>query len=586
MADENKEDATGQEQTHPMTDQMSTPPEQHVPKKKKHFRRLRQLLSTKKGKVIAILLVILVAAGVLYAIPATRYGILGQFIKRDASFVVMDSATKKPVTQATVAIAGLEAKTDNKGRVTIGNVPVGEYMATIKKTHYEERTSPYVIPIFGNASEQTVDLKALGRQVSLSVVNLITKAALAKAELTVGEASVVTDSEGKATIVLPTDQPTQKGTLKLDGYNAADVQIAVTDQVDANMLAMTPSGSVFYLSKATGKINVMKSNLDGTNVKTVVEATGTESDSETVLLAARDWKYLALFAKRDASKKGQLFLVNAESGKLSVIDEGITASFQPVGWSGHRFLYLVDRDKQEWEDKQRALKSFDADTGKTEILDETQGYGTSYQHYQREYLTGAYIVGDVVTYVKKWSSQGYGSMASKKSTIISIKADGGQKQTLKEFTAENFIGIDARVYEPKSVTYAVNIDGAGTSYYEYENGKVEPISSNNDKFYAQYPTYLVSPDNEMTLWSEPRNGKTAVLVGDDDGKNEKTLANESDFSAYGWYSDQYVLVSKNGSELYVAFRDSAFDAVQPLKITNYHKPALTYPGYGYGYGGI
>jgi len=167
-----------------------------------------------------------------------------------------------------------------------------------------------------------------------------------------------------------------------------------------------------------------------------------------------------------------------------------------------------------------------------------------------------------------------------------MKADGGQKQTLKEFTAENFINISARVYEPKSVIYAVNIDGAGVSYYEYENGKIEPTSSTSDKFFAQYPTYLVSPDNEMTLWSEPRNGKTAVLVGDSEGKNEKTLANESDYAAYGWYSDQYVLVSKNGSELYIAPKEAAFDTVQPLKITNYHKPALTYPGYGYGYGGI
>jgi hypothetical protein len=531
-------------------------------------------------------MVLVITAGVLYAIPATRYGILGQFIKRDASFVVVDSETKKPVTQATVSLGGLEAKTDNKGRVTIGNVPVGEYTATIKKKHYEDQSKSYDVPIFGNTSELSVDLKALGRQVSLSVVNLITKAALAKAELTVGEASVITDSDGKATIVLPTDQPTQKGTLKLDGYNTADVQITVTDQADVNILTLTPAGSVFYLSKATGKINVMKSNLDGTAVKTVIEATGSESDSDTVLLAARDWKYLALFARRDSSKKGQLFLVNAATGKLSVIDEGITASFQAVGWSGHRFLYTVDRDKQPWEDKQRALKSFDADSGKAGVLDETQGYGTSHQHYQREYLTGAYIIGDTVAYVKTWSSSGYGPMASKKSTIVSMKADGNQKQTLKEFTAENFISIDARTFSPKSVTYRVDIDGGGESYYEYSGGKVEPASSTTDKFYAQYPTYLISPNNEMALWSEPRNGKTAVMVGDDDGKNEKILANEADYAAYGWYGDDYILVSKNGSELYVASKDIAFDMAAPLKITNYHKPALTYPGFGYGYGGI
>lgn len=586
MADESEDKQPDQEPVQPVASETPPSVDQYTPKKKKRFRRLRQFLATKKGKFIAILLVLLVTSGILYAIPSTRYGILGQFIKRDANFVVMDSVTKKPVTQASVTIAGLEAKTDNKGKVTVNNVPVGEYTATVKKKNYEDQTKSYNVPIFGNTSELTVELKALGRQVGISVVNLITKAPIVKAELTVGEASVITDSEGKATIVLPTDQPTQKGVLKLDGYNESEVQITVTDQPDMNKLTMTPAGSVFYLSKATGKINVMKSNLDGTGAKTVVEATGSESDSETVLLAARDWKYMALFAKRDASKKGELFLVNAATGKLSVIDEGITATFQAVGWSNHRFLYLVDRDKQPWEDKQRALKSFDADTGKTVVLDETQGYGTANNHYQREYLLGSYVIGDTVVYAKAWSSIGYGSMASKKSTIVSMKVDGSQKQTLKEFTAENYINIDARAYEPKTVAYNVNIDSNPSIYYEYKDGKVEPMSSNSDKFYAQYPTYLVSPGSDMTLWSEPRNGKTAVLVGDDEAKSSKTLANESDYSAYGWYGDQYVLVSKNGSELYIASKDGTFDAAAPLKITNYHKPALTYPGYGYGYGGI
>jgi hypothetical protein len=60
----------------------------------------------------------------------------------------------------------------------------------------------------------------------------------------------------------------------------------------------------------------------------------------------------------------------------------------------------------------------------------------------------------------------------------------------------------------------------------------------------------------------------------------------SDYSPYGWFSDSYTLVSKNASELYIMPTSGPAKSRQPLKITDYYKPAQTYVGYGYGYGGL
>jgi hypothetical protein len=104
-----------------------------------------------------------------------------------------------------------------------------------------------------------------------------------------------------------------------------------------------------------------------------------------------------------------------------------------------------------------------------------------------------------------------------------------------------------------------------------------------DKFYgSSYPTYLLSPSGSKTFWADPRDGKYSLIVGDAEGKNGKQIAELSDYNAYGWYTDDYVLVSKGSSELYILPAAGG----TALKVTDYHKPGFDLRGYGYGYGGL
>jgi hypothetical protein len=78
-----------------------------------------------------------------------------------------------------------------------------------------------------------------------------------------------------------------------------------------------------------------------------------------------------------------------------------------------------------------------------------------------------------------------------------------------------------------------------------------------------------------------------LFVGDKNGENGTAIASLSDYSTYGWFSDDYLLLSKGGSELYIVPANRPISSSnQPIKITNYFKPGINYPGYGYGYGGI
>lgn len=550
--------------------------------------RLKRFFSTKRGKAAGIVFAVVLIAAILLAIPTTRYGILGSFIKKDIHVMVMDSSTMKPVSQATVSVGDKNTKTDKNGEVTLSAMPVGHYALKIMKGYYKTSEVTYDVPILSEAKEAHVSLTATGRQVMVHVANKVTNAILAGATITVNDTSAVADDKGIATIVLPADKKTLKGTVSLDGYNQTAIEVKVTDQPDVNKAVLTPAGNVYYLSKQTGKINVMKSHLDGGDASVVVEGTGNENDNDTVLLAARDWNYMALSAKRDADEKksGQLYLVDAKSDSLKIIDEG-DASFQLVGWSDHKFIYIVTRNNANlWDGQTQRLKSYDADTGKITVVDEIAAAGSNLYDWQRESIQNPYILSGKIIYAKVWN-QNYSNptVSDKKSAIMSSNPDGTQKQRVKEFAMQHYMSIDAKLYEPQAIYFKVNIDSAPEStYYEYEDNSVKGVSNTDQKFYnTAYPTYLVSPTAQKTFWSESRDGKNSLFVGDKDGKDTTTLASQSEYTAYGWYGDKYVLLSKSDSELYIAAADKPFE--QPLKITNFHKPAVRFPGYGYGYGG-
>lgn len=547
--------------------------------------RFKNFLRTKKGKAIAVILVVAVICAVIFGIPASRYGILGMVIKKDVKVSVSDDVTKKPVSGAEVTLGAVMAKTDAAGIASLKNVPVGNYNLKVEKKYYKPAETAYTVPVIFQQKDTNMQVNATGRQVTVSLVDTITQAALANATLTVKDTSAVSDDKGHAVIVLPADKESLKGKITHEGYNDTEVDVKVTEQTDANKFTVTPSGNVFYLSKQTGKINVMKAHLDGKNAETIIEGTGNENDRETVLLAARDWKYMVLSAKRDDARENRIYLVNASTGKLSTIDEE-RATFQLIGWFGHQFIYQVNRyEKNEWEDKRFSIKSYNAETGQLSTIDETFGQGLTSADTQNEYFTRPYILEGKLIYAKVWNF-GVFAQKDKKSAIIETNLMNGQKQRIKEFAAERYVTINANLYEPQELYFRVAIDEGKPEYFEYEGDNIKSVTNTDDKFYNSfYPTYLISPDGKKTFWYEPRDGKNALFVGDNNGANSEQLAEQSEYSSYGWYTDKYILLSRNDSELFIAPADRALNKQEPIKVTNYHKPSLTFPGYGYGYGG-
>jgi hypothetical protein len=544
----------------------------------------------KTHKKISIPAAVVILAAVLAGIPFTRYALAGVVLKQSYQVSVVDDQTKKPVTSATVELDGEKVLTDSKGKASL-KVKVGNAKLTIEKKYYKSASQDVLVPIMKQKKVTEVKVHASGRQVPIAVVNKITGKPVANAKVSAAGAEVKTDTKGEAVLVLAADRQKVEATITSSGYNAAKQEVTVTTDVSAaNRFSITPAGKVYFLSNQSGKIDVVKTNLDGTDRQVVLAGTGKEDKGNTALLSSRDWKYLALFSKRDGGDNAKLFLITTANDKVVTMDEGDGANFGLVGWDDHRFVYTVLRSKlQVWENNRLALKSYNVEAQKITTLDQTIAEGDQTNYAYQTFETPS-IVEHQVVYGVSWN-RGYqfssypNRLEGKTSAIRSVQVSGQGKKDLKTFDATKAGGINTRVYEPNAVAFAIWVDN-NYQFFEYEDGEVKSLNSTaNDFFSNAYPTHLVSPSGSQTAWSESRDGKQALLVGDKDGKNPKSVASGK-LQAYGWFTDDYLLAQKDGSELYILPASGLKEGQSALKVTNYYKPDFSIYGYGGGYGGL
>lgn len=532
-------------------------------------------------KKISIPLGIVVLLGLLFGVPVTRYALAGTVLKQTATITVVDNETKKPVSEADVTLAGQTIRTNAEGKASF-TVRVGNQHMLVAKKYYKEVSSTVLVPI-GKQLTLTQWIDATGRQVSVTVVNTITGAAVENASINLAGTSAKTDKKGNAVVVVPPTAGPFDAVVAGSGFNDQKVKItAKQDSVAVVAVKLTPTGKVYFLSKLSGKIDVVKTNLDGTGRETILAGTGREEEAGTSLLASRDWKYVVLQARREGDR-AKLYLINTATDKVTTMDEG-DATFTSAGWAGHNFVYEVTRDKYTfYQPKRNALKSYNAETGQITVIDETTASGGQYD-YKAEYLAGTFVSENEVVWIKNQNYAYYINPNDVSSTVSRADIDGKNKQVIKSIAATSYIsGIR---YEPNELLLTWYENNKNV-VYKYQNKTVTEDKENTVEVFSKpYPTYLLSPGGKKTFWTESRDGKNFLFVGDADGGNAKSIATLADYSVYGWFSDDYLLVSKKGSELYILSVAGVKDESGVVKISDYHKPQLNYRGYGGGYGGL
>lgn len=502
-----------------------------------------------------ILLTLLLIAGVLLAIPTTRYPLLALGVRRSYVVTVLDSKTGTPVSGATVSLNGVIVQTDSEGVVHIRS-KIGKQNVVITKQYYQTLTGHVFVGLGTHHNTITEQLLATGRQVPVSVTNSLTGAVIENAEIKVLDTEAKTDSKGMATIVLPTSASSYQATILASGYNNTSANITVADRViSSNTFHLVPSGKVYFLSNLSGSIDVVSTNLDGSARQTVLAGTGSEDPNNTQLSNTTDWNYLALISRREAGPTPKLYSINTATNQSTVID-GTGSSYQIVGWVGHKLVYEVtSASVSPWQNGQVLLRAYDADSGKAVTLDQSVAVGSGASDYaEQTFGYTAQLVQGAIIYAKSWDTSDPNLYNGQSDQIISIKPDGSDKQVLKNISlspTSGYDAIDVVVYLPQVLYIAIQ-NNAGTTYYIYQNGTITQSNTiTSQTFYTSYPTYYISPSGGHAAWSTVRDSENTVLVGDATGANGQSVVNLSKYNVYGWFSDSYILLSQNPNTLYI-----------------------------------
>lgn len=564
MDEEQKEQPTSEEQISGQPEE-SKPPKAIVMSKSRWQRFRNWYVSRKKWTIPATVFLILL---IFAAVPWTRYKAVGVVVKKNFTVEILDSTSRAPVSDATVRAGPVSSQTDGNGRAIL-RLSVGNQSILISKKYYKEQRAEILVPILSQKTTRTIEVDATGRQVKIVVKNLITQKTLGDVDIKVSDITAKTDKNGEAIVVLPVGAKEQKATLELEGYNESEVTLKISNiEVLENNFTLTPAGKVYFISKRTGKLDLMKANLDGSDAKVVVSGTGNERDYETVLLPSPNWKYIALIARRTtAYPTPQLFILSTQNDELLDIDNG-NADIGLVSWSGDNLIYTVSRrDMPKWQTGKEKLKSYSASSGKITLLDQNAASGDATAS-ANEYYAFVMVGGENVVYSKGWSPsddiKADELLNGKKSSISIILASGqGYKQVANYDAKDN---IQYSRHRPSAV-YIWQQTGSSDNFFDYAVGSAAPktVSINEETFYGSYQKFYTAPSGKKALWAESRDGKYSLFVSDSSGQNSSAIASLIEFDAYGWFNDEYILVTKGGSELHIMGANGG----KPVKITDF-----------------
>lgn len=546
--------------TEVITDARDENVDEHVPFKVKlwHFAK------SGVGKtVIGVLLLVII----VLAVPMTRYAFLGLAITKPTTITVVDATTGKPVSQATVHFGRIDGTTDSKGVATLPGLPVGDHDLTVEKKYYATASTDYLVPIFGKAAT-TVKLTATGRVASVTVTNAISGKPLSGATVTIGDTVATADDSGVASIALATKIADQTGTVTMQGFNPVAITVNTNDMAPQVSAKLVPNGNVFFLSNRTGSYDVMSAALDGSNIKVVLAGTGAEVGNELQLFPSADGSYVAYVARRGNDTQPNVYVITTTTGAVDKVAGSISPS--AIGWIGNAFYFTeFNNNGGQLADKRAQLIAYSADSKQVAMVDAShlEDGSSQYNYAEQAFGYNFQLVGDRIYYAKCWGySSYYGGNQNRQASMMAVV--NGKAVPLKDVTQNGGAYCSTTATKPDAIYYRVmyNSDYHSDSYLYVPGKTVQPTTVTDAQLYNNNYQYLTSPSGKQTFWTETRDGNKVSFIGDASGQNSKQVSG-ADYTAYGWLGDDYVLYSKNGSELYVAAAGTPLDGAH--KITNY-----------------
>jgi hypothetical protein len=328
-----------------------------VERKRRGFSRLWHSKWLRYGLLFVLLAGIAAAA----AVPKSRYFVLNAAgVRSTSSVVALDRTTQLPLKGVHVTIAGQTVDTDSEGRAEFSGLRLGPTELVISRLGFEEIKHDIVIG-WGSNPMGNFLLSATGVQYLIEVSDYLSEKPIEGVEATDGEATAISDKEGKITLTLENPAVGEDSiTLSKAGYRDQKVTLG-DDPEKPTKAAMVLARKAVFATRQSGKYDLYKSDLDGQNRELLLAGTGHEN-SNISLAVSPDGQKAAFVSTRDNKRDSDgfllssLLLIDIEDGAKVTIAE--SAQVQLIDWVGSTLVFQLGASAGEEGDRY-TLVSYD-----------------------------------------------------------------------------------------------------------------------------------------------------------------------------------------------------------------------------------
>lgn len=465
---------------------------------------------------------------ILLGLPPTRYFMLNTVgVRASASLTVLDESTTQPLKNVTVAIGNNTAKTDQEGKVKLSRLKLGPTQLKVEKRAFAVESRQVTIGLGSNPLGEE-SLTPTGSQYVFKVTDFLSGKPVAKAEAVSGEASALSDEEGKIVLTVEdSEQEELKVIITGELYRNEELTLGIEDRSEQK-LELVPGRKQIFVSKRSGKYDLYKIDVDGKNEEVLMAGSGKERDNMTVVAHPSE-EIVAFVSTREGVRNSdgyllsQLYIIDVKTAKPTLVTS--SEQIQVVGWVESRLVYVKEAEGTSGSNpKRNRLLSYDYESGDSDELASTN------------YFNDVLIAGSTVYYAQSSAYQPAGSYG-----LFRINADGSGRQAILNKEAWNVFRTE---YDKLSISVP---DG---DWYEYRLGSSTASKASGPPAALRSKLYLDNEEDSFSLWVEERDGKGALLAYDVNVKTDKVVHSQNGLGTpLRWLSNKHVVFRiKSGQE--------------------------------------
>ncbi len=468
-----------------------------------------------------------VAASVL--LPSPRYFLLNAAgIRVRSSMTIVDSQTGLPLKNIPVNIQGQEKRSGDDGSVSFENLKVGSSTLNVEKLGYAKFEKKLVLGLGSNPIGNQ-QITATGAQYRFVLTDWLSGKPVLGAEASSGEDSAQSDDEGHIVLTVGEVSEDSEAIIRADDYR--EVTIKLADITEEKPIEMIPAKQHTFVSNRSGKYDLYKIDVDGTNEQVLLAATGQEREIPFVLPhPAKD--YAAYISTRDGEVNSGgfvfdgLFIVDVKTGDSKRVVR--SEQLQIIGWEGDKLIYTVVGEGVSAGNPERSkIFSYDVETTEKKQL------------ASANYFNDVKLIRGTVFY-----SVSSFSVPLSAAKLYSIKPDGSNKQTVVDSQVWSIIWASYDVLNFRAVDESFN-----TRWLTQKVGELTTTTLEAPPIVQTPRQYSVSSDGKRAVWVDQRDGKGVLLRVDIESAQEEAAVTAPglDEPVY-WLNNQAVVYRVTTSE--------------------------------------